>query len=152
MKLKTLCTVKWGELECFSAFLWSTSKIFWKLQTKKHLHLLYLTPLPCIKIQNFNCSLQSHTLIGTFSRPIGIFWHVVSGNDLGYLELTIQNTSIYQLFLSPSPINVNRFCVPVQLKRKKPVVIKNLILCYLLHLHFCDRILIYHFFQVVPIL
>lgn len=94
---------------------------------KNHPDLLHLTPLPCMKIHNFNCSLHSHTLIGSFLTPIGFFRNGVSWNDFGYLELAMQNTGFDQLFLSPTALNVDRYRVSVQIRCKKPMVMEKIV-------------------------
>ena len=93
-------------------------------RAKKLVDLLHLTPLPCIKFDNFDISLQSHTIIGTFSSPIRICRHGVSWNDPGFLDLTAKSTNIYQHFLSPNGIKYRQ--ISCAHKSKKPVDITKI--------------------------
>ena len=109
-----------------------------------------------MKIHNFNCSLHSHTLLGSFLTPIGFFRNGVSWNDFGYLELAMQNTGFDQLFLSPTALNVDRYRVSVQIRCKKPMVMERIVkngwlyeknvMLFITFALFCERILIYRIF------
>jgi hypothetical protein len=85
-------------------------------RAKKLVDLLHLTPLPCIKFDNFDSSLQSHTIIGTFSSPIRICRHGVSWNDPGFLDLTTKSIAFTNIFSLQMALNIDRFRVPIRAK------------------------------------
>lgn len=95
-----LYTVRLGDLERFSRFFGvpdPAQRGEWKLLT----YLLHYTPLILGKTYIMVLFLRSHTLLDSFSSPIGKFRHRVTWNDRGHLELVVEMVRSY--YFHPIP-------------------------------------------------